>query len=207
MHRMRYRHAAWLAALIASQVAHAGDVLFWSDMEESGCPAGRIAHSDILYYSDPLMGIAGNVDMTQWSSLLGIAQPGGAALPWPGQPSVSVVILDFIRDGYIAAHFNVPQPVTLTGSLTHGTYLQGANLTAAISRWCGDFQHVENRCARSGGGGDNIGRWRTEQSAGQCTLDAGDYYLNIKLTNPDEPALGCTSVSCQEGIQSLWNAF
>jgi hypothetical protein len=207
MHRMRYRHAAWLAALIACQFAHAGDVLFWNEFEESGCPAGRIIHSDILYYSWGTMPVAANVNMTEWSSLLGISHPGSPALPWPGQPSVSIVILDFIRDGYIAAHFNVTQPVTLTGSINHGTYLAGANLTMAISHWCGDFTHVENRCTREGGAGEVLGRWRTEQSAGQCTLEAGDYYLNLKLSDPDEQALGCTSVACEEGIQSIWNAF
>lgn len=195
-----------LAALLAFQSVHAEDVLFWNDFETAGgCPAGRILASPVLYYTAPGWPVA-LADTTEWESIWGRGAPGGPIESWPGQRYVTIVIMEFIRTGYIAAHFTVPNDgVTYTGTLNHGSYYAGANLTTAISRGCGDFTHVEPRCLLEAGGGEPIARWRNTLTSGQCTLSPGDYYLNIKLTDPDEQVQGCNLVSCQENIQSNWD--
>jgi len=194
-----------LTALLASQTVHAEDILFSNDFETAGCPAGRILTSPVLYYTAPGWPTA-LADLTEWDNIWGRDAPGAPIGPWPGQHSVSIVIQEFIRTGYIAAHFTVPNDgITYTGTLNHASYFAGANLTTAISRACGDFTHVEPRCYREAGGGEVIARWRNTITAGQCTLEPGDYYLNIKLTDPTESVQGCGPVSCEENIQNIWD--
>jgi len=208
MRSARYCRVAVLAAtLVASQASQATDnLIFWNDFDSSDCPAGRITSSSLLYYSALGMPTADNVDMTEWESIWGRALPGGDIEYWPGQDSVTVVVLDFVRTGYIAAHFNVPDGAEYNGTLNHGTYLAGAGLTAAISTACGDFTHVEPRCQRQAGAGETLARWRTTDSAGQCTLGPGDYYVNIKLTDPEQQVAGCGNSQCEENIQSYWGS-
>jgi hypothetical protein len=194
-----------LAALLASHSVHAQDIIFWSDFETDACPAGRILASPVLYYTAQGWPTA-IADMTEWENIWGRGAPGAPIEPWPGQRYVSVVIQKFLRTGYIAAHFTVPNDgVTYTGVLNHATYYSGADLTTAVSRGCGDFEHVEPRCYREAGAGEAMARWRNTASSGQCTLEPGDYYLNIKLTDPGQLVSGCDLILCEENIQSNWD--
>ena len=202
-----FARAACLSLLLVTPFSHAEDIIAWDGFESQGCPDGRLASSDILYYSTSGWPIARDVDLTEWENIWGAAAPAGTLMSWPGQTSVTIVIQQFQRDRYIAAHFRVPEGTTYTGFLNHGTYFAGAQLTGAISRWCGDFTHVEPHCTREAGAGEALIRWRTEDSTGQCTLDPGDYYVNIKLTDPSQQVAGCGSESCEENIQSLWSAY
>lgn len=202
----RLTRIACLSTVLLSAAAHAEDVVFWSEFEPAGCPPGRITVSDLLYYSAQNWPIARDVDLTEWDNLFGRALPGGPVTPWPGE-FVSVAIEDFDRDGYVAAHFTVPDGAAYAGLINHATYLAGAELVGAISRWCGDFRHTEPRCVREAGAGEALSRWRSSLTSGQCQLEAGEYYFNIKLRDPDQQAPGCGSQTCEENLQNTWSLF
>lgn len=202
-------HPACLLALLAfANSARADEFIFWDGFESpDSCPAGRILTSGILYYAADGRPTVHGVDVTQWDSIWGRSEPSDAIVSWPGSRSSSIVFTNFTRTGYVAAHFTVPAGVNYAGLMTHGSYYAGANLDATVSTHCGDFTHVEAACVRENtAGGDTLVPWRT-QIAGGCQLPAGDYYLNLRLTDPTQTASGCNSVECEESVQDVWNPY
>ena len=104
------------------------------------------------------------------------------------------MIADFGKYTYIAAHFYVPSgtPVTWLGWIVHTEYNYGHNLTAAISTSCGDFSPSAQACYVESVSGLNLVPWRTN-SGNFCRLQPNtDYYLNLRMTNPDEPSSTCS---------------
>ena len=199
---------AALLALAAAPVAY--DPLFHDAFEQTtSCPAGLQKFSDIGYVGDNISGdVRYNVDVTEWKNIWGHATASDATVDWPGRPNSSPVIMNFGKVTYIAAHFRVPQgtPPSWFGWITHTEYVYGHNLTGAISRYCGDFSPNAQACFINSKSGQNLVPWRT-RVGNFCPLEPNtDYYLNLKMTNPNEASATCarTSSSCAIGTA---NAF
>jgi hypothetical protein len=112
------------------------------------------------------------------------------------------VIADFGKTTYIAAHFFVPvgAPLTWLGWITHTDYNYGHDLTAAISTECGDFSPSAQACFIQGLSGLPIVPWRTNTGA-FCRLQPNtDYYLNLKMTDPDGPSSTCSHNAVVWGV-------
>lgn len=204
MNRLSIRCASSLITLFAAGPAWAADIVFWDDFESLNCPAGRMLTSGIGYWNSPGIPIIDNVDTTQWDTIWGRVTPDSAITPWPGPSDNTIIFTNFIRTGYIAARFTVSPGTSYSGRMNHGSYAAGANLTATISTRCGDFTHVEATCrVVNSSTGDRLMSWETA-SPNRCHLPAGDYYLNIKLTDPTQVVNGCNNLECYENVQSTW---
>jgi hypothetical protein len=185
------------AALLVLAAAAPGayDPLFHTDFElPTTCPAGRQIYSDIGYVGDNNSGdLRYHVDVREWENIWGHASPNDATIPWPGRANSAPVIADFGKFTYIAAHFTVPAvaPPTWLGWITHTDYNYGHNLTGAISTQCGDFSPSAQACFIQSISGQPLVPWRT--NAGSfCRLQPNtDYYLNLEMTDPDEPSPTC----------------
>lgn len=185
------------AALLVLAAAAPGvyDPLFHADFEQnSTCPAGRQLYSDIGYVGDnDSGGLRYHVSLTEWENIWGHASPYDTTMPWPGRSNSAPVIADFGKTTYVAAHFFVPQgaPLTWLGWITHTDYNYGHNLTAAISTSCGDFSPSAQACFVQSTSGQTIVPWRTTGGTFCRLLPDTDYYLNLKMTDPDEPSPTC----------------
>ena len=186
------------AALLVLAAAAPGvyDPLFHGNFEDaSSCPAGRQLTSDIGYVGDNNSGdLRYGVQVTEWENIWGHASPYDSTAPWPGRANSAPVIADFGKYTYIAAHFYVPAgaPITWLGWITHTDYNYGHNLTAAISTECGDFSPGAQACFVQSQSGQPLVPWRTNTGS-FCRLQPNtDYYLNLKMTNPDEQSPTCS---------------
>ena len=186
------------AALLVLAAAAPGayDPLFHGSFEQnSSCPAGRQIYSDIGYVGDNNSGgLRYHVDVREWENIWGHSSPNDSTVPWPGRNNSAPVIADFGKYTYIAAHFYVPAgaPPTWLGWITHTDYNYGHNLTAAISTECGDFSPTAQACYIQALSGMPIVPWRMNTGA-FCRLQPDtDYYLNLKMTDPDEPSPTCS---------------
>lgn len=168
-------------------------------------PSGRILTSRIAYV--PSSGIR-VVGVTEWSAVFGHASATDTELPFPGRPNSQPSLMDFRRTGYVALHF-VPGSVGRFGMIQHTEYNYGADLTWAISTAAGDFNPANALCKGASVSGQTIGRWTTQGSTYRSfcpVLVGGNYYLNIKLTNPVQGTSTCpaTSVNCVIGFANSW---
>jgi hypothetical protein len=186
------------AALLVLAAAAPGayDPLFHGGFEQtSTCPAGRQIFSDMGYVGDNHSGdLRYHVMVTEYDNIWGHADPYDQAAPWPGRPNSAPVIADFGKTTYIAAHFHVPPgaPITWLGWITHTDYNYGHNITAAISTQCGDFSPGAQACYVQSLSGQPLVPWRTN-SGSFCRLQPDtDYYLNLRMTNPNEPSATCS---------------
>ena len=186
------------AALLVLAAAAPGayDPLFHGSFaQNSSCPAGRQIYSDIGYVGDNNSGdLRYHVDVREWENIWGHSSPYDSTAPWPGRNNSAPVIADFGKYTYIAAHFYVPAgaPPTWLGWITHTDYNYGHNLTAAISTECGDFSPTAQACYIQALSGMPIVPWRMNTGA-FCRLQPNtDYYLNLKMTDPDEPSPTCS---------------
>jgi hypothetical protein len=186
------------AALLVLAAAAPGvyDPLFHASFEQnSSCPAGRQEHSDIGYVGDGNSGeLRYNVDVREWENIWGHASPTDGTVPWPGRGNSAPVIADFGKYTYIAAHFYVPAgaPPTWLGWITHTDYNYGHDLTVSISAECGDFSPGAQACYMQTLSGQPLVPWRMN-AGGFCHLQPNtDYYLNLKMTDPDQPSSTCS---------------
>lgn len=199
---------AALLVLAAAPVAY--DPLFHDAFEQAtSCPAGLQKFSDIGYVGDNVSGdVRHSVDVTEWKNIWGHASASDALVDWPGRPNSAPVIMNFGKATYIAAHFRVPAGTSTQeyGWITHTEYNWGHDLTASISRYCGDFRPANPACFSEIVGIANLVPWRTRVS-NFCPLEPDtDYYLNLKMTDPNEASTTCvrTSSTCAIGTA---NAF
>ena len=199
------------AALFVLAMTPAGtDTIFqdgFDDAQLSGCPAGRQTLADFSYIGDNSLRNRYNVDVTEWANIWGHATALDDVVPWPGRSNASPVFLDFGRTTYIAAHFQVPPgtPSTWYGWIIHTEYEYGADVTAAISTGCGDFSPPAQACYTLGTSGQLLVPWRT-RTGNFCNLVPGaDYYLNLKLRDPNVTANGCDTSSCVIGTANAIN--
>jgi hypothetical protein len=186
------------AALLVLAAAAPGvyDPVFHGDFEQnSTCPAGRQLYSDLGYVGDNHSGdLRYHVYLGEWENIWGHADPYDTTTPWPGRGNSAPVIAEFGKTTYIAAHFYVPPgaPLTWLGWITHTDYNYGHNITAAISTECGDFSPAAQTCFIQSQSGQPLVPWRTNTGA-FCRLQPDtDYYLNLKMTNPNEPSPTCS---------------
>lgn len=146
-------------------------------------------------------------DLTQWNDIWGHLSSTDAAAPWPGR-SASSPVLTLSRSGFIAAQFVVPNGVSQTnwGAISHTTYSYGLDVTAAISKTCGDFNPVP-ACVTYGANSGPFPVWQTAPVGSACKLSPGTYYLNIKITRPTEvrPMCSAQQAACPLGTQLNYN--
>ena len=83
--------------------------------------------------------------------------------------------------------------------MNYPTNVGGPNIDVTISRTCGDFSAntANPACVVLNHPSDetSVARWwfRTGNTGSICHLDPNtDYYLNLKMTDPDEPSQTCS---------------
>jgi len=188
-----------VAALLAT-VAMTGvpDNVFFSGMEADTCPEGRILASDVQY---GFTGTVANVDVTRFENLWGHVGALDPPVAWPGVTGASPTIEQFTRTGYIAAAFHTPSemPDTLQGMFTNISYGGGPALDISIGG-CGDFSSALGACfvPDTAAVDASMMHWRTAvPTSFYCVVAPDtDYYINIRLSDPDDDAGSCSTDSC-----------
>jgi hypothetical protein len=126
---------------------------------------------------------------------------GDAPVPWPGAPDSTPTIEQFARTGYVAAAFHTPADLTATlqGMFRNVSYGGGPALDFSIGG-CGVFSSSLGACfvADISAIDTAMVRWRTEFPTPFYCIVApdADYYVNIRLSDPDENAASCSTDSC-----------
>ena len=177
-----------------------------SGMEADVCPEGRILTSDVHW---EFSGTIANVDVTHFENLWGRIAAADAPAPWPGVAGSAPTIEQFARTGYIAAAFHTPSEMapTLQGMFKNVSYGGGPALDFSIGG-CGDFSSALGACFVP----DTLAidtamvRWRTQVPTNFYCIVAPDtdYYINIRLSNPDDDAGSCSGSSCGVTPQSFF---
>jgi hypothetical protein len=174
------------------------DQVFFSGMESDSCPEGRILASDVHY---DFGGTIASVDVTHFENLWGRISALDTPVAWPGVSGSSPVIEQFTRTGYIAAAFHTPgeMPEMLVGMFKNVSYGGGPALDFSIGS-CGDFSTSLGACfvADTAAVDTAMVHWRTEIPTPFFCIVAPDtdYYINIRLSDPDDDALSCSADSC-----------
>ncbi|MGH8172280.1 MAG: hypothetical protein ACREPX_03990 [Rhodanobacteraceae bacterium] len=183
-----------VALLLAVSISGTTDVVFNSGFDGDTCPSGRITRSNISYGSG---GTRSNVDLTQFENIWGRAGSSDPiSILWPGYPGTSPIIQDFTRDGFVAAKFHTPIVLlpTLNGFYKSPSYPGGPNIDFSISEQCADFNPPQSGCLATNvpQGDTPLIYWRTTQGAFFCILEPDtDYFVNIRLTDPDAVDPNC----------------
>jgi hypothetical protein len=188
------------------------------------CPAGRQTVGDVSYRyglgaSDTVRG----VDLTQAKNIWGRTSPSDPIADFPFRSYFAVLKNFDKRPGsYVAAKFTVSPTTnnTITGMFGHGETLPGPSLlTMVISRTCGDFsQQPETLCSRANQPpGGTLAKYRRPGSflpsppyqpgtpTFGCTIDSGDYYVNIKAASTTGPGCAANANSCPTTVSNNWS--
>jgi len=192
------------------------DVIFHDGFDTGGaCPAvifgstGALAlrrTSDIIYLPGDTH-LRRNMDVTQWDNVWGHIDEFDDLMLWPGVPGASPTIRTVGKREYIGAKFHVPSDAlpTLIGRFKHVLYGGGPNVDATISRTCGDFDTREQGCwEENWQSNDNYTLlWRVSSANRYfCHLEpGGDYYLNIRFSDPETVGPECHGATCQMTFQ------
>jgi hypothetical protein len=187
------------AALIAvAAVSGVPDQIFFSSMEPDVCPAGRILTSDVSY---DLGGTDRGVDVTRFENLWGRINAIDPPTPWPGVTGASPRIKQFMRTGYVAAafHSSAELPATLSGMFKNVSYGQGPAIDISIGP-CGVFSSSLGPCFAANvlATDQPMLHWRpTNPNPLWCIIAPDtDYYLNLRLSDPDDDAASCLDDHC-----------
>jgi hypothetical protein len=87
-------------------------------------------------------------------------------------------------------------PPYLYGWLTHTEYNYGQDLTVSISTGCGDFNAGNALCFANTTSGQNLVPWAVPPPNSFCPLaQDGDYFLNLKMTDPTRASQSCAPAS------------
>ena len=194
------------ALLILAMTPGVTDPIFRDGFDADLCPAGRQTRANISLGGFTLT----NVDVTQWDNVWGRSNIFDPPIPWPGLAVSAPIILDFGESTYMSLRFHVPidSPQNRFGWLTHTEYNYGKDLTAAISSDCGDFNPPSSVCHNETVSGQNLVPWRIASSGGFCLLTPDtDYFLNLKITDPDQVSPTCapSAPSCAIGTANNFN--
>jgi len=188
------------ALLILAMTPGVTDPILRDGFDADLCPSGRQTRANVS-----LGGFTEtNVDVTQWANVWGRVNIFDPPVPWPGLSTSMPIILNFGEYTYLALQFHVPidSPQNRFGWLTHTEYNYGKDLTAAISTECGDFNPPSIACHNETVSGQTLVPWRVAQNGGFCLLTPdADYFLNLKITNPDQASPTCapSAPSCPIG--------
>ena len=195
--------ATVLLATVAMTVVP--DQMFVSGMEADVCPEGRIVTSDVRY---EFSGVVAAVDVTQFENIWGRQSASDPLVGWPGISGATPTIEEFTRTGYIAAAFHTPSelPEMLTGMFKNISYGGGPALDVSIGA-CGDFSSSLGACFA----GDvqpvdqSMVHWRTTAGSPVWCVVAPDtdYYVNIRLSDPDDDAAACSTDVCSVTMASF----
>lgn len=186
-------------ALLAT-VAMTGvpDQVFFGGMEADACPEGRILSSDVHWDVGATLA---DVDLTQFENLWGRMSAADTPVAWPGVTGSTPTIEEFKRAGYIAAAFHTPSELspTLVGLFKNLSYGRGPALDFSIGA-CGDFSSTLGACfvPNTPAIDQSMMHWRTEQpTLFYCVVAPDtDYYVNLRLTDPDDAAGSCVGDVC-----------
>lgn len=166
-------------------------------------PLTRLATSNITYGVSQFP-TRSAVNVTEWDNIWGHVNTTDAVVSWPGRSGSGPRLRDFTRTSFLAAHFKTPPLVSgmtvSQGFFTYPSFAAGENIDMAVSTTCGDFypNETDSGCSVTNvASADNrVTGWKfTPGNTGvNCVLLPNtDYYLNIRLTDPD------ASTECPEG--------
>ena len=163
--------------------------------------------SDIIYL--PNEGhIRHAVNVTAWDNIWGHISELDGLTDWPGVAGASPTIRSLGKREYIGAKFHTPPDLlpNMRGWYKHVMYSGGPPIDFAISRICGDFDPAAGCSAYNARADDNtMVSWRTSgtTTAYQCTLAPDtDYYVNIRITDPNVNDVNCSGSNCYSTIQN-----
>ena len=186
------------ALLILAMTPGVTDPILRDGFDADLCPAGRQTRANISLGGFTLT----NVDVTQWDNVWGRSNIFDPPIPWPGLAVSMPIILNFGESTYMSLRFHVPI------DSPHTEYNYGKDLTAAISSDCGDFNPPSSVCHHETVSGQNLVPWRVASSGGFCLLTPDtDYFLNLKITDPDQVSPTCapSAPSCAIGTANNFN--
>lgn len=188
------------ALLILAMTPGVTDPILRDGFDADLCPSGRQTRANLSLGGFNLS----NVDVTQWANVWGRANVWDPPVPFPGLSYSMPIILNFGETTYLALQFHVPvdSPNNRFGWITHTEYNYGQDLTASISTECGDFNPPSHACHGETLSGQNLAPWRVNSAGNFCLLTPDTtYFLNLKITDPDQPSPTCdpSSPSCAIG--------
>jgi hypothetical protein len=192
------------ALLILALTPGVDNGIFRDNFDAGLCPAGRQTRANISYQGFTIT----NVDVRQWPSIWGRSTAFDSPVPWPGASDSMPSILNFGKDTYIAAQFDVTPntPISLYGWLTHTEYNYGADLTVSISTECGDFNPPNPKCVVASTSGQLLVPWALPPPASFCPLAQGQsYFLNLEITDPDRFSSTCPAAAPSCVVQTANN--
>ena len=195
------------ALILAASVSLAPDALFRNGFDGGECPAGRIVQSDIDYNGTTVP----DVNVTAFENIWGRSAPTDPLTFWPGINGATPVIVDFAKNGYVAAGFHVPSDVSqnIVGDFRYSSFPVGPLLDFSISTACGDFSSELGSCVAFDMASDDSAliRWRMSNgTAFWCALQANtDYYVNIRLYDPTHVPQQCATFdTCPVATMNLF---
>jgi hypothetical protein len=203
------------ALLLAAATSQTADVVFNDSFEPYQCPETISSptgtrswrtYSDIFYLPNE-GNVRHAVDLTQYENIWGhITQLDGTTL-WPGVGGSSPTIKTLGKHEYVGTKFHVPPDTlpNLNGFFKHVMYGGGPPIDFAISRTCGDFQPVQGCYVTNFPNSDNgMVYWRTGSGDNfHCALLSDtDYYINIRITDPNVTGPNCAGQNCWSTIQN-----
>lgn len=208
------------ALLLAAATSQTADGIYKDSFDAgASCPATIDSPNGLLnlrYISDLWYYPAGTrhgIDVTDFANIWGHIDALDGLTEWPGVPGASPTIKTIGRREYVGASFHVPADAlpTLTGTMKHVMYWGGPPIDVSISRTCGDFDPVEPYCsAYDRPANDNaMLRWKLGNAQrSYCHIEPdGDYFLNIRFSDPNASSQDCTVTSCQTTIQQYLGGF
>jgi len=150
-----------------------------------------------------------NVDLTQFDNIWGHLNNVDSITPWPGVSGTQPAIMNWNRSQYAAAKFHVPanQSIHQYGNFGYGTYYSGPSMTLAISQTCGDFSPTNPVCVSTHGAGESFRKWVINPFTNGCPLTPNtDYYVNIKMADPNTTECGsdgvCTGIAINNTLST-----
>jgi len=184
------------------------DQIFQAGMDGDECPAGRITTSDISYGDGETIP---DVDVTRFENLWGRVDADNPPILWPGVPGSAPTILDFSRTGYVAAAFDTPAELSplLFGIFMNSSYGSGPTLDFSIGS-CGDFSSALGACFTANVAATDIPlmHWQTQsETQFWCLVEPNTpNYVNVRLSNPNDGSLACSTDDCAVTIISAFSS-
>ena len=153
-------------------------------------PAGRLLRANIDYPTDGASGIRRNVDMMQFSAVLGHATFNDAERAWPGADGASIVILTLPANGYIAMAFTATdeRQFNILRMASYGNDVSHAAI-ASVSLNPGDFNPATAvHVSPPRGPGEAFFKTVVAPRTNGAQVQRGrTYYLNLRFANATTP--------------------
>ena len=207
------------ALLLAAATSQTSDSLFqdgfnggyaYSCPESIATPTGTrtLRHTSDIIYLPNAGHVRHGVTVTKWDNIWGHITELDGITTWPGVAGASPTIESLGKHQFIGAKFHTPPDMlpNLRGWYKHVMYGGGPPIDFAISRLCGDFDTAAGCSATNAPANDNtMVSWRANgtTTAYQCGLAPDtDYYVNIRISNPNVTGPDCSGEYCWSTIQN-----